>query len=324
MSFILDSKVYVKEVQGVQYNKEVFTLMVYIIDKCNLRCSYCYNNFQRSNNEIKLDYVIQLLDMIFRQQRYKKIELELIGGEPALHPNLLRFCLNVHKKFRSKVNTIIFSNFTYPIQIYKQLLDYDVYLILTLHNNSTYKQFFDKLQKIDEQKRKQLVYVSIMYEPYDTNNSLKAFDVLCDMHNDFNKLQFSLVNENENFKPIYTSSQIEEYKKREKFITASKIQLKLSNNQTQIIDDNFFFEQPKNQNFNRWYCETGVQHLYVHADGKIYLCDNTIEDSYVGSIYNLQNFSFPTHGIFCRSQHCPCIFDVLKKNIFKLQTPFAE
>lgn len=322
MNFIHNNDIYIKEVQGVQYNKDIFTLMVYITDKCNLSCKYCYNTFPRSDNEIKLQYIIQLLNIIFRYQKYKKIELQIIGGEPTLCTNLLYFCSTINKKFNNRVNIIIFSNFTQPIQMYNQLLDNNVYLILTLHNNKIYNNFFDKLQQIDKNKRKSLVYVSIMYEPYDINNSLKAFDTLCNMNNEFNRIQLSLINENENFKFSYTNNQLDQYKKREKFITASRIQLKLSNNQIKIINDNFFFKSHINQNFYRWYCETGVQHMYVHVDGQIYLCDNTVKDSHIGNIYKLHNFQFPTHGIFCKSKHCPCIFDVLKKNVFKLHTPF--
>ena len=66
-------------------------ILAYIIDVCNYNCAYCYNEKPRTNKVLDLNRLYAFLEYL--QKRTKKnIDIELIGGEPTLHPNLIDFC----------------------------------------------------------------------------------------------------------------------------------------------------------------------------------------------------------------------------------------
>ena len=65
-------------------------MLVYIADVCNYNCEYCYNKKPRTGKLLDLDKLLQfLIDM--QQKTKKRIAVELIGGEPTLHPGMLDF-----------------------------------------------------------------------------------------------------------------------------------------------------------------------------------------------------------------------------------------
>jgi len=130
--------------------KNSFKLLVYIIDSCNYNCEYCYNDFPRTNIKLdlnKLYFFIKNILIDIHKKDY--IWLELIGGEPTLHPDLLDFCQKI-----SKLNNIymtIYTNFSKDIDFYKTLLSIDsrISLILSWHSlNKNFKDKFDLIPNI--------------------------------------------------------------------------------------------------------------------------------------------------------------------------------
>jgi molybdenum cofactor biosynthesis enzyme MoaA len=74
--------------------KSVFAndrLRVSVTDRCNFRCKYCTNEGQPHNtgNFIELSFAKQLSEFIRENQIYVK-KLNITGGEPLLHPELLK------------------------------------------------------------------------------------------------------------------------------------------------------------------------------------------------------------------------------------------
>ena len=62
---------------------------------------------------------------------FKCIKIELIGGEPTLHPGLLDFCKDTCKY--PNISILIYSNGFQNVEYIAKLLNYGVKVVLTLH-----------------------------------------------------------------------------------------------------------------------------------------------------------------------------------------------
>lgn len=69
-----------------QKKYKYINVTVNIIDNCNYTCNYCYNKDYRSNNILNLT---ALYNYILKTKL--NIALDILGGEPTLHPDLLIF-----------------------------------------------------------------------------------------------------------------------------------------------------------------------------------------------------------------------------------------
>ncbi len=84
------------------------TLQVFITNKCNLRCTGCFARkvMGDNNQNISLDeYERVIIDFIQKEGK----QINLLGGEPLLHPEL-REILEINKKYGLK--TTIYTNGT--------------------------------------------------------------------------------------------------------------------------------------------------------------------------------------------------------------------
>lgn len=60
-------------------------LNIHITDRCNLKCTYCYNNFYKRNvRDIPRDDIFRIVDAF---KKLGILEVSLVGGEPFLHPD---------------------------------------------------------------------------------------------------------------------------------------------------------------------------------------------------------------------------------------------
>ncbi len=67
-----------------------FHIQWHILDRCNLRCTHCYQGNYDNKNEFKIEDLIKISDnLIFSMKRWgKKLNLLLTGGEPLLKEEL--------------------------------------------------------------------------------------------------------------------------------------------------------------------------------------------------------------------------------------------
>lgn len=66
------------------------TLMLIVTNKCNLRCSYCYENHEGKgpiSKEIAQEHISEVLN---NDKKYRSITISLFGGEPFLHFERIR------------------------------------------------------------------------------------------------------------------------------------------------------------------------------------------------------------------------------------------
>lgn len=66
-------------------------LRISLTDNCNFKCKYCSNEGQKynTNSFINVDFLISFFDKIVSENIYVK-KINLTGGEPLLHKNLLQ------------------------------------------------------------------------------------------------------------------------------------------------------------------------------------------------------------------------------------------
>ena len=121
-----------RKVLGLQ--NRILSLQIHITNKCNLKCSYCYVD-KENNPEIPKEKILSLIN----QARANNItDLQLLGGEPLLHPDIKEIISCASKKgFRVWI-------FTNAVLIDKSWISFfkrfqDLRLIIKLDSYEGYK-----------------------------------------------------------------------------------------------------------------------------------------------------------------------------------------
>ena len=289
-------------------------ITIYFCDMCNYNCWYCYNN----------NYSGTYLNIILLQQFIKSLKhvksniyIDLVGGEPSLHPNLLQFCQFCQQEH---IFISIYTNFSLSIQLYNQLINYDVKLVLTYHGKYKH-QFLTKLKNLNIVKyTSQVLEINIMYDPREYIDALNMYDQL---YNDIYKECVFLRYVNFDTQ-IYNDKTI----LNEFYIRNTQSANKEANTMYYIkYNDNTFdilteadIHLYDIKHFKSFLCDSGKNYIYIDKYGYIYPCSTILNNSqYIrGNIYkhdyNVFNIFKP---IFCPVDVCVCNFSVKKQKVFK-------
>lgn len=296
------------EFSSVDKTSTVF-ILAYIIDSCNYDCSYCYNAQPRTNKILNLNRLYGFIVNI--QARTKKnIDIELIGGEPTLHPSLIDFCKKIQSL--SNVHCSIYSNFSASVQLYIQLLALGIGFTLSSH--SQHKDFADKLDKIPFHYYKDNnINIRIMFE-YDEYHAVKELcQKLIAKYKDY--FEPALV---QSIDKTYPNEYIDFYndinaKVRQKYIYNAIY----SNGHSKLLTVNM--AEHRFKNFKYWLCYAGLEYFYIHATGNVYACINQYERKQqpIGNIERKYD-SMPLKPMICMYDICPCIWEVYKKKVINV------
>lgn len=74
---------------------DTLTATLFLTDRCNLACSYCYEP-DKQYTTLSKDAIIKFINLLFDTPKYstrKEITLDFIGGEPLLEPELIDFAI---------------------------------------------------------------------------------------------------------------------------------------------------------------------------------------------------------------------------------------
>ena len=130
-----------------------------VIDVCNYKCSYCsagyghkstrpVSNFRDPNVSSAWKNVIQRLKF----KRLSPFILDLLGGEPTLHPNItdiIESVIDINKCFK----VILTTNLSRPVEFYLNLPDSDKLIInASIHFEYYDEMLVDKLIEINKHK----------------------------------------------------------------------------------------------------------------------------------------------------------------------------
>lgn len=303
---------------------DLLYILAYIEDNCNYNCSYCYNIKPYTKKQLDLTKLYAYIQYIKQKYPTKYIQLELIGGEPTLHRDLLDFCQKISRFDNILIK--IFTNLSASIKIYDTLLQNEnIMLIVSWHslkNDLLNKNYVDKIIQL-LQKYKNQIEVRIMYEIFNTENALTvANKVLPYSNNMLFDLSFL-------FDPItqkndvmtYSSQQLNDFK-------AFHVQHNIRSNRKEFLiryNDNTeelktFTDMfcNKTYNFKHWLCNAGKNSLFINYDGLVYPCVEYSCDVN-NQIFTINDLSYTRYNfkqVLCKLDYCSCDWDIKKKRVF--------
>ena len=313
-----NSKIPISVHEESKYSNYV-TVLAYVIDKCNYNCLYCYNKMPRSNAVIDLDSLFMLCTHIHKTTK-KLVKIELIGGEPTLHPRLLDFC---EKVFKSKAMTcFVLTNFSQPLTYYESLLQLGATITATWHSTNDdpiNKKYIDKALRIS---RKFVdagqLELRIMFEADNFNNSKLVLNKLV-FAGLSSCIQCGLLSVGSYDTHLYTKQQLDEYYQTICNVGGKSFyHVKYSDGTETTMQFNDMFLN-HNFSFHNWICSAGKDYLYVHVDGRIYPCETYFYDMpefcAIGSIYGINRITMKK--TMCRCKFCTsCDFGIPKQKVF--------
>lgn len=127
----IDDLVKEKEKQVFDGHK-ILTFILLPTEKCNFRCSYCYESHKGGTmNEATIDKVGELIDILLKD--YDMLQLNWFGGEPLLAIDVMRqvtekvsdICRRHRKSYYSSITT---NGYFLTVDMMKQLLKMHVVL----------------------------------------------------------------------------------------------------------------------------------------------------------------------------------------------------
>lgn len=115
------------------------TATIFLTDKCNLKCIYCYED---SNGHTFIDkkVITKTLEFLKENSYDKKININLFGGEPLLSIDLIKFLLNESSRLgiKNRVNYSITTNGTIMNnEIFNILKENNISIALSLDGNKS-------------------------------------------------------------------------------------------------------------------------------------------------------------------------------------------
>ena len=311
-------------VKAFHYDKakrDLLFVKAYIIDKCNYSCRYCYNKQPRSSLQLDLSSLLHFLNDAHSKTQ-KNIFLEIIGGEPTLHPDMVYFC--EHLSYCSYIDSIyVYSNFSAPLPTYIKLISLlNVHLNLSWHSigiDKLNRCFYDKaktIKRLVAQNQTTRIAFNIMLEHTNLNSAFI-------MHKLIHSLGFTaeLAFIGDLKKINSTGRYAYDDDKRSKALeimsqALPEVTIVLSNGSLRNFSMNMLMHAVDSReiSFFGWQCGAGIDRLYVHCDQKVYACQQEYENGYK-SIYHLNDGFQKTSPIICKCEACICEGFVKKQRI---------
>lgn len=100
-------------------------LRISITDKCNMKCSYCHNEGQQylqNDHFLSYDDIMIILSYAIK---YGVFKIRLTGGEPLIHPDIIKICRDIKAKY-SLLNFGINTN-AYNTELLEKLCKMDLF-----------------------------------------------------------------------------------------------------------------------------------------------------------------------------------------------------
>lgn len=290
-----------------RFDYNSFDLLVYSSDSCNYNCPYCYNR-TRSGNFIDLE---NLYDFVYKLRyalpQKKMLEIEFIGGEPSIQPDIDKFCKKISETI-DNCEMYMYTNFSQSLDFYLHLSNFNVKFDSTLHlkNADVINDFLYKVNNIPTDKFRGVV---VMYEKGNHKDAIDAYKKLSEIKNLDVDLQLIITN---GIVDSYKKDQINLYKEvvqncEHKFYT-----IKYKDGSIEKHSHNSLPER----HFKRWLCNARKELLYVHYNGDVYYCDGYFNEGKEPCGNISQHFEFEMKPIICEIDSCPFQDNVVKTNIF--------
>lgn len=296
-------------------NANIIQILAFVIDSCNYDCFYCYNKRPRTNKQLNL---LKLYEFIIKVHSLtnKYIHVDLIGGEPTLHPQLGYFCnmINNHKFIKCNIYTNLSCTFDI---INTLILTNNIELSATYHYQSNKKMFIKKIKNISPNVN---TNITIMYEPF---LSLETIEMYQYLYKDTNlqTVELALILSDTKNKIVYpySSEQIVAYNKicdKYKYLTKDEFIVQYSDGS---IKEHSFYSLQTDVSIKTkfWKCWAGIEYFDITVDGDVYSCIESKKWLFNIIKQPINLFKIPSKPIICMSNYCQCRWDITKEKIFK-------
>lgn len=297
-------------------------ILLFIVDKCNFECEYCYNRQPRHLDYAKLDIFLKYVkDISNKTQRC--LNISLIGGEPTLHPEMESFCDELLLIPNTTVE--ILTNFSQPLEYYLRLLEKNIKLAATWHGKKKDKanlSYFSKMLKVPKQFfENNQIEIRIMFENDNWENSDRMFNYVYPIFKQW--VEISLLQQNDGYSYPYSHEQRKIYGEYVKKLKCDRnfFTVEYSDGSKKKMSFNDMYFSDPLLSFHLWKCNAGLDYIYVHSDGNVYHCQSYYEHYFkpICNIYELNGeYQIDLYKpCICRAKYCSCDFDVKKEKILK-------
>lgn len=269
---------------------------------CNYKCWYCgpyanggdtrwYNNYDEL-----LKNFIHLLEFYVKNGR-DKFEVNILGGEPSLWPDVARFSRDLKSRFN--VKTTMSSNASRTLRWWDKNADAFDKMLFSYHHKET-ESIDDYIEVLDLVYDKKVpLNALVLIDPTAYDECVNAMEIM--KQKSRNPWFISAM---EVHPPQYTDKQREIFKDNVKRrppvwrifkdewenVVKGKTTIVYEDGSKQKVNRNFFSLNDLN-NFEGWICNIGIENINIQKDGKITgTCGNLIygEDKF----YNLYDKDF--------------------------------
>ncbi|MGL5122550.1 MAG: radical SAM protein [Fusobacteriaceae bacterium] len=148
-------------------------LKIILGDKCNLKCSYCYQNNQRLGKEISNEILLEIATQINNSGH--KFNIQFFGGEPLLYLNKIKYFLSIIKDKKSlELNLATNGTCIDELKELESILGYKIPCLQSnkekispkrLNNNSSFKVIVTPSNIINFTEK----YISDLYSEFQDN-----------------------------------------------------------------------------------------------------------------------------------------------------------
>lgn len=278
-----------------EYGEKPVSIMLYIADLCNLKCSYCYNIFPRTSKILSVDSIINFLEL-HHQTLKRPINLLLIGGEPTLHPKFIDLLKHLRAECQFVEDIDVFTNLTASLETYIQALALDAGLSISYHSCCGF-DFSQKMLALHSKIAAQLpskvdniIEVSLMFEPGQSSEFSKVFTKVARPFRKVVKIW-----------PLYTKLGHFEYSDEERAVCNNLLKA-LCPAQHLTFED---VQRDYSMSYLRHRCTAGLDSLYIHSDGRAWPCQNDFFYS-KPPLFNIHTATSKVLASACQPVLCRC------------------
>lgn len=305
-----------KTYMSTDYNCNCINITLMTTSICNYNCKYCSENdiMQKIVSEyIDFTYVLSFIEQI-RRTSNKKIIIQLYGGEPTLHKELLVFCEQCQTL---NCNIVIYTNFSATTKYYNCLLAFkNIKLIFTIHTWID-SEFLIKLKSLDIKKLDCCSFIYIFNDKLDVNQQYDMFQSAFNylkMHNMHRNIRMYTLTSTKNYIASYSNENIEQMKH-----LLANINCSLSIVDQNVIMTDDIYDQLQYDHYN-WLCSAGKDNFFIDTNNVVFPCYNYFRQCHCNenkiTEYKVKNINSKTLcklknscSVCCTSVKCQKIFE---------------
>lgn len=237
----------------------------FLTDWCNYKCSYCSEQGNMSNKFTAGKYKLVLTRLNSIKSNFT---VEIIGGEPTLHPNVLDILQALSdNQYCTRVEIV--TNLSRPVEFYQQLNIPKVFVLASYHPEYHNEQFVQKLTQLPN--ARVTLNLSDNAEHWDkTEQMVKS---LSESHIPF---AFNILNPTGQYTPSYTD---ECYAKFGKYLTTNQHSLQVpyyfDNGTTEVLNESEIIKQGLDE-FTNYQC-TPIRYRITHDGDILNFCTDKVQ-----------------------------------------------